>query len=246
MMGVNDVITKLSRFDRLSNEQRSSFSQQQRFDLPSLFGGTMIFIVIVTLFELTAYVFAAQTDQLVSPGDLFVLSDPFSFLDSSISDASADNIFPDFIESEQSDDNAPYADFIDISFDPNTGGDDLSPIFADSDRGCFLETSRLPIDLRPRNEVCGTPDDSSDTNAIPIDKVLPYINLATLELKEICPSGPFVPFGVAVCSSGRKGQGDIFLWPLEATQHYIPAYFLNRARRSKLAFNELRCKLRRR
>lgn len=98
-----------------------------------------------------------------------------------------------------------------LNDDPN----DIFPMVADSNESCHLETSQLADTLSRRGAPiqCINPDSgNSGLNAPTIDpKVAPFVDIQTMELKTICPSGYKRPYSIAVCSSGKNG--DIVLYP---------------------------------
>lgn len=125
------------------------------------------------------------------------------------------------------DDGTSLGDLAGLPWD--NGGDESPLIFANSNDACHLSR------LRTRGEAtsCVNPEDSSGgTNSNsgpdtpPIDpKLLQYIDVESMELKEICPSQPHIPYSIAVCSSPDKE--DIQRYPLQQT------WVLTHAQRSK-------------
>ena len=110
------------------------------------------------------------------------------------------------------------------------------PMFAEgTEAGCSSETGQLTSTnaLGRRGAVCGNPNQdgasssSSGLNApSSIDpKVAPFIDVGTMQLKQICPRTDAIPYSLAVCSSGIKG--DIILRPPKTS------YELHWAQKSK-------------
>lgn len=126
----------------------------------------------------------------------------------------------------------------DASDDELAGGS--LPMFADgTEAGCSSETGQLTntnaLSRRGAvNNVCDNPNQdgsssSSGSSALNAPssinpKVLPYIDVGTMELKMICPRTDAIPFSLAVCSSGVRG--DIIMRPPKTS------YELNWAQKS--------------
>ena len=95
------------------------------------------------------------------------------------------------------------------------GYDDTSSILAESNEGCSFDTKLLPDGLILRRETsCQTTDPSSgeiapdDSGGAAINvhsSVKKYLDLETMELKEICSRSRINAYPIAVCSSSRKG-----------------------------------------
>lgn len=141
-----------------------------------------------------------------------------------------------FGDLEENLDGSPQADLIESSSSSSSSSmiawdndeDNGTPsIFADSNQGCSsMTTSQLLFRrLSARGAgadagaaACDNPEgnrESSGLFAPTINpKVAPWVDIETMELKQICPSQLPGIYSVAVCSSGV--HGDVMLWKDDA------------------------------
>lgn len=176
-------------------------------------------------------VFSDYSSSITDPGDLDVTSDVVAIPGGNLEQ----NIFSDDLNDASS-----YADFTDPSSSlfasENNGDDNSTPLLlADSNnQGCASETSQLLNGLRARNEACANNDRGSSDMSLS-SQLSSFINLDTMKLKAICPSQLYIPFSIAVCSSGKKNN--IGWLPIDVPISQILSYDLIDAQISKLTLS---------
>jgi hypothetical protein len=104
------------------------------------------------------------------------------------------------------DDATPLGDLSELPWDNDV--DPTPLIFADSNEACHLSRLRSRGGAASCVNPAGSSGDTDSDNARntpSIDpKLLQFIDVQKMELKEICPSQPHIPYSIAVCSSSRK------------------------------------------
>lgn len=167
--------------------------------------------------------FEGSTDDLIN----------INSLTENVDDENSLGIFWD--ESEQFLFSMDSGSTTDLLFSAEPDNYDASSILAESSQGdCSFSTSLLPDVLKARSRrgvTCQNPDSSGD-DTVPGSSssgdgaalnvhpsVLPYINLETMELKEICPAESLTnQYYISVCSNPDKECTKQY--PLDAPTHW--------------------------